>query len=87
MMQHNHVKKISRYTEKEGQYLAFIFYYKKINGVSPAQIDLQHYFKVSPPTVHNTILQLEKKKLIHRIPNTARSITVTLDEAELPRLK
>ena len=86
-MQHNNVKKTLRYTEKEGQYLAFIFYYKKIHGVSPAQIDLQRYFKVSPPTVHNIILQLEKKNLIHRIPNTARSITVTLDESELPRLK
>ena len=49
------------YTEKQGQYLSFIFYYTKINGVSPAQIDFQHYFSVSPPTVHQMILQLEKK--------------------------
>lgn len=80
-------KKALLYTEKEGQYLAFIFYYKKINGVSPAQIDFQRYFEVSPPTVHNMILQLEKKKLISRIPNTARSITLRLEEFDLPRLK
>ena len=80
-------KKTLLYTEKEGQYLAYIFYYGKINGISPAQIDFQRYFKVSPPTVHNMILQLEKKNLIHRIPNTARSITIKLRECELPMLK
>ncbi len=86
-MRHPNGKKTLLYTEKEGQYLAFIFYYKKINGVTPAQIDFQRYFKVSPPTVHNMILQLEKKNLIHRIPNTARSITLTLEESDLPSLK
>ena len=75
------------YTEKEGQYLAFIFYYKKINGVSPAQIDFQRYFAVSPPTVHNMILRLEKKNLIHRTPNSPRSLTINLDECELPKLQ
>ncbi len=86
-MQSDNGKKTLLYTEKEGQYLAFIFYYKKINGISPAQIDLQRYFGVSPPTVHNTILQLEKKNLIHRVPNTARSITIKLAESDLPKLK
>ena len=38
------------YTEKQGQYLAFIFYYTKINGIPPAPIDLQRYFAVTPPT-------------------------------------
>ena len=83
----NDRKKMSLYTEKEGQYLAFIFYYTKINGVPPAQADFQRYFAVSPPTVHQTILQLEKKSLIYRIPNTPRSVTLKLEEFELPRLK
>ncbi len=83
----NHGKKMSLYTEKEGQYLAFIFYYTKINGISPAQSDFQCYFGVSPPTVHQTILQLEKKKLISRIPNAPRSIAIKLSENELPKLK
>ena len=78
---------MSLYTEKEGQYLAFIFYYTKINGVSPAQADFQRYFGVTPPTVHQMILQLEKKSLINRIPNTPRSLTLKLAEIELPRLK
>lgn len=81
-----HINK-DKYTEKQGQYLAFIFYYTKINGVPPAQADLQRYFSVTPPTVHQMVLQLEKLKLITRIPNTPRSLTVTLSEEQLPRLK
>jgi DNA-binding MarR family transcriptional regulator len=75
------------YTEKQGQYLAFIFYYTKINGVPPAQIDLQRYFAVTPPTIHQMILQLEKKGLISRTPNTARSLKLRISEEQLPRLK
>ena len=75
------------YTEKQGQYLAFIYYYTKINGVPPAQADLQRYFSVTPPSVHQMVLQLEKLKLITRIPNKPRSLTVELSEDELPRLK
>jgi len=75
------------YTEKQGQYLAFIFYYTKINGIPPAQIDLQRYFGVTPPTIHQMILQLEKKKLISRIPNTSRSLKLCIPEEQLPRLK
>jgi repressor LexA len=29
------------YTEKQGQYLAFIYYYTKIHGRSPSESDLQ----------------------------------------------
>ena len=81
-----HINK-KMYTEKQGQYLAFIFYYTKINGVPPAQADLQRFFSVTPPTVHQMILQLENLKLITRIPNKPRSLTVTLSEEQLPRLK
>ena len=49
------------YTEKQGQYLAFIYYYTKVNGQPPAENDMQRYFKVSPPSVHRMILELEKK--------------------------
>ena len=86
-MRRDDENKMSLYTEKEGQYLAFIFYYKKINGVSPAQIDLQRYFEVSPPTVHNMLLKLEKKNLINRVPNAPRSLTINIKECELPRLQ
>lgn len=81
-----HKEEIS-YTEKQGQYLAFIFYYTKVNGIPPAQSDLQRYFAVTPPTIHQMVLQLEKKGLMSRIPNTPRSLKVCIPEEQLPRLK
>ncbi|MGH9958560.1 MAG: LexA family protein, partial [Pyrinomonadaceae bacterium] len=56
----------TKYTSHQGQYLAFIFYYTKIHGRAPAESDLQSYFKVSPPSVHQMILTLEAKRLIER---------------------
>ena len=50
------------YTEKQGQYLAFIYYYTKINRVPPAHADFESWFRTAPSTVHQMILQLEKKK-------------------------
>jgi Mn-dependent DtxR family transcriptional regulator len=47
------------YTEKQGQYLAFIYYYSKIHGRAPAEAEIQQYFRVSPPSVHEMILTLE----------------------------
>jgi len=43
------------YTEKQGQYLAFIYYYSKIHGSPPSEFEMQQYFKVSPPSVHQMI--------------------------------
>ena len=77
----------SRYTQKQGQYLAFIYYYTKIHGVRPAEAEMQHYFGVTPPSVHQMILGLEQRGLITRTPGTARSIRLTLPRAELPDLR
>ena len=74
------------YTRKQGQYLAFIYYYTKINGLPPAQADIQAYFRVSPPTVHQMILKLAEKGLLSRVPGQARSIRVLLPAEALPRL-
>lgn len=76
-----------KYTEKQGQYLAFIYYYSKVNGYSPAQADIQRYFEVSPPSVHQMILTLEKLSLIKRKPRTSRSLEVLLPVEQLPNLK
>ena len=39
------------YTPRQGQYLAFIYYYTRVNGRAPAEADMQRYFRVSPPAV------------------------------------
>ena len=77
----------SRPTEKQGQYLAFIYYYTKVNGQPPAEADMQRYFAVSPPSVHQMVLTLEKKRWIERIPGRGRSITLRLTRDQLPDLE
>lgn len=74
------------FTPKQGQYLAFIYHYAKLNGRPPAESDMQRYFRVSPPTVHQMVLKLDELRLIERTPGTARSIRVLLPLAELPPL-
>lgn len=78
---------MAEFTQKQGQYLAFIYYYTKVNGRPPAQADIQRYFQVTPPTVHQMILTLAEKGLITREPGKARAITVNLPPEEIPPLE
>ncbi len=75
-----------RYTKLQGQYLAFIAAYTKVNGRPPAEADMQRYFRVTPPSVHNMIVTLEKRGLIARTPGLARSIAVLVESDQLPAL-
>ncbi len=74
-------------TDKQSQYLAFIYNYTVINGRPPAEADLQRFFRVTPPTIHQMILRLEEKGFISRSPGTARSIRLLIDPDEIPRLQ
>jgi len=74
------------YTDKQGQYLAFIYYYGKIHGCPPAESEMQQYFRVSPPSVHQMILTLQTHGLIERTPGQARSIRLLIAREELPDL-
>ena len=74
------------YTDKQGQYLAFIYYYSKIHGRAPAEAEIQRYFGASPPAVHQMILTLEARGLIERTPGQARSIRLLIPREELPDL-
>ena len=65
------------YTDKQGQYLAFIYYYGKIHGRSPSEAEMQ--FLVSPPAVHQMVLTLEARGLIARTPG--QSINPSADLA------
>ena len=76
-----------KYTQKQGKYLAFIYYYTKINGRPPAEADMQRHFKVSPPSVHQMVLALERRGFIERIPGQPRSISVLLSKEKLPEFE
>jgi len=78
---------VAKITEKQGQYLSFISQYIKINGRSPAELDIQRYFKVSPPTVHQMVVKLESLGLIMRKPGVARSIKIMASQNNIPELK
>jgi len=77
---------MTQYTPKQGQYLAFIYYYTKLNRRPPAERDMQVYFATTPPTVHQMVLTLEKRGLISRQPSQPRSIQVLLPRDQLPDL-
>ena len=74
------------YTDKQGQYLAFIYYYGKIHGRAPAEAEIEQYFRVSPPAVHQMILTLEARGLIERTPGQARSLRLLIPREALPDL-
>ena len=74
------------FTPKQGQYLAFIHYYSKVHRQAPAETDLQRYFRVSPPSVHEMIKTLERNGLIEKIPGQARSIRLLVRPEHLPEL-
>jgi DNA-binding MarR family transcriptional regulator len=75
------------FTEKQGQYLAFIHAYTLVLGRPPAEADLQRHFAVTPPSVHAMVLSLEHSGLIRREPGRSRSILVMVNSNLLPQLK
>src|SRR5450631_2918096 len=74
------------FTPRQGQYLAFIHAYTLVNGRPPAEADMQRFFRVTPPSVHQMVVTLERARLISRKPGVARSIAVLVDRADLPEL-
>ena len=76
-----------RFTERQGQYLAFIHAYTKISGRPPAQTNMQRFFAVTAPTVHQMVLRLERQGLLRRTPAQARSLEVLVAPENLPVLR
>src|SRR3954466_14429170 len=75
------------FTPKQGQYLAFIHAYTLVNGRPPPEADMIRFFRVTPPSVYQMVLSLEKAGLISRKPGAPRSITVLLERSLLPELQ
>src|ERR1700716_1207255 len=67
------------FTPKQGQYLAFIPLHPRLPRRPPAEPDMQQYSRVSPPSVHQMVLPLERAGLIKRKPRVARSIELLAD--------
>ena len=74
------------FTDRQGQSLAFIDANTRVHG-PPAETDMQRHFRVSPPSVHQRVLTLERLGFIRRPPGLARSIEVFVAPEDLPALR
>ena len=75
------------FTPKQGQNLAFIDAYTRGHRRPPAEWEMQRHFGVSPPSVHQMVLTLERAGLIRRQPGSPRSIEVLASPEQLPVLE
>jgi repressor LexA len=74
------------YTSRQGQFLGYIHQYTTLHGRPPSEAEMVEFFQVTPPTVHQMILTLERRGLISRTPGQARSIRLILPPESLPPL-
>ena len=86
-MDQNKTTTAPAFSDKQGQYLAFIHAYTVVLGRPPAEADLQRHFRVTPPSVHQMVLVLERGGFITRTPGAARSIRLRVAPETLPTLK
>jgi DNA-binding FadR family transcriptional regulator len=75
-----------KFTPLQGQYLAFIQTYTLIHRVPPAERDMQYFFGVTAPAVHDMVLTLDTRGLVARTPGKPRSLRVLLPSADIPAL-
>lgn len=76
-----------RWTDRQGQYLAFIYDYTKVNRQPPAETDIARFFGLAPPSVHRMVVELVERGLLAKTPGAARSLRVLVRRAELPELE
>lgn len=75
------------FTPTQGYYLAFIYTYSRMFRRPPAEADIQRHFRVTPPSVHQMIVTLERNGLIRRQPGVPRSIELLVAPENLPVLQ
>jgi Uma2 family endonuclease len=71
-------------TPRQAEFLAFIHAYTKIHRRPPAEHEICSRLSLSPPSVHDAIMRMEKAGLIARTPRQARSITILVPERDIP---
>jgi DNA-binding MarR family transcriptional regulator len=76
-----------RFTPRQGQFLAFIYLYRRLHRQGPAELDLALFFRLTPPSVHGMIVKLEELGLITREPGVPRSARVVIPTDEISDLE
>lgn len=78
---------MATFTNRQGQFLAFIHLYRKLHRQGPAETDMVKFFRVTPPAAHSMVVKLEELGLVTREPGVARSIRVAIPDDEIPALE
>lgn len=76
-----------RMTARQGEILAFILAYTKVHQQPPAEHEICARFSLSPPSVHDAIVRMEKAGLIARTPGQARSIRILVPARDILALE
>ena len=77
----------SSYTTRQGQFLAYINQYSILNGCAPSEAEMERFFRLTPPSVHQMVLRLERRGFIRRVPGQARGISLIVPPECLPQLQ
>ena len=80
-----------KFTAAQGQYLAFIYAYATIHRQAPAEADLRRFFRVTAPSVHRMVIELEQRGLrvhflahVNSLPSLWAELAKPRSDADLP---
>jgi len=74
------------YTLRQGQFLAYIHTYTRLHRQPPSESEMAYFFDMSPPSVHQMVVTLERRGLRQRTPGQTRALRVLLPPEALPNL-
>lgn len=74
-------------SHKQGQVLAYLYWYTKVNRRPPAEADIAAFFAITAPSAHQMVLRLERSGFVSRTPGAGRSLRVLLPTSDLPALE
>jgi DNA-binding MarR family transcriptional regulator len=78
---------LSRLTHKQGQLLAYVYYYTKLHRIPPAENEIARFLGIQGPSAHQMILRLEENGRLSRTPGQPRTLRVLLPRADIPELE
>lgn len=76
-----------RLTRKQGQLLAYIYWYTKVHRIPPSENEIAAFLGVRGPSAHRMILHLEAAGHLARTPGQPRTLKVLLAREEIPDLE
>ena len=77
----------ARLTRKQGQLVAYVYYYTKVHRIPPSENEITAFLGVYGPSAHQMILRLEAAGVLARIPGQPRTIRILLTRQEIPDLE